>query len=272
MDVRMGEVIAEGKTKIIRSIRQRPDLVLVESKNDITAGDGKKHDVMEGKAEWSTATTCNVFRLLKRAGIPVAFVDRLDKTHFYARRCEMLPYEVVVRREAHGSYLKRHPDVAKGFRFSELEVEFFLKTTEKRWGDYKLPKDDPLIVFSAYGSAMLFPPDVPISSQQPFLAGTLPYSNKRDYIEFIARQTFLILEKAWDALGFRLADFKEEFGIDVETGELLLADVIDNDSWRLLKGDRYFDKQNYRDGALLDAVKADYARVAELSAQLGCDS
>ncbi|MBI1957121.1 MAG: hypothetical protein HYS44_01535 [Candidatus Niyogibacteria bacterium] len=84
----------------------------------------------------------------------------------------------------------------------------------------------------------------------------------------IAQQNFLILEAAWAKLGFRLADFKVEFGIDVTTGELLLADVIDNDSWRLLEGERYLDKQNYRDGALPDAVKADYARVAELSTQL----
>ncbi|MBI1957122.1 MAG: hypothetical protein HYS44_01540 [Candidatus Niyogibacteria bacterium] len=144
MDVRSGEVIAEGKTKIIWSIRHEPALVLIESKNDITAGDGKKHDVMEGKAEWSTTTTCNVFRLLKRAGIPVAFVDRLDKTHFYARRCEMLPYEVVVRREAYGSYVKLLPNVDIGTRFSELKVEFFLKTSGKRFGGVDLPKDDPI--------------------------------------------------------------------------------------------------------------------------------
>lgn len=37
---------------------------LVRTKDNITAGDGAKHDVMAGKAELATRTTCNVFDYL----------------------------------------------------------------------------------------------------------------------------------------------------------------------------------------------------------------
>ena len=48
----------------------------------------------------------------------------------------------------------------------------------------------------------------------------------------IARRTFLALEKAWQLEGGTLVDLKVEFGFDSK-GHLLLADVIDNDSWRV---------------------------------------
>ena len=98
----------EGKTKKIWITGDRPGQVVVESKDDLTAGDGAKHDVIEGKGALSNRTTSNIFRLLKACGLPVAFVDELDGTRFIAEQCVMIPYEVVVRREAHGSYLHRY--------------------------------------------------------------------------------------------------------------------------------------------------------------------
>jgi len=80
----------------------------------------------------------------------------------------------------------------------------------------------------------------------------------------IARQTFLVLEKAWQLAGRRLVDFKVEFGFNAE-GELLLADVIDNDSWRVIEEGAYIDKQLYRDGTALDVVTRRYRQVAELT-------
>ena len=78
----------------------------------------------------------------------------------------------------------------------------------------------------------------------------------------IARQAFLVLEKAWALEGGTLVDFKVEFGFDAK-GRLLLADVIDNDSWRVLENGAYIDKQVYRDGGALDTVAAKYRQVAE---------
>lgn len=269
MDVRMGEVIAEGKTKIVRSVRAWPDMVLVESKDDITAGNGVKHDVIVGKGEWATTTTSNVFFVLGRSGIPVAFDSKLDKTHFWARKCAMLPYEVVVRRSAYGSYCKQHPDIKKGTRFPELKVEFFLKTSGKQWSGVPIPVDDPLISWSGW-ALTLYRPDKPLENQQPLLL-IKDYPGKDlpgifDDMWDIAKKTFEVLEVRWARLGLDFADCKVEFGIDAQE-KLLLADVVDNDSWRLLENGEHLDKQAYRDGAPLSEVARRYARVAELSSQ-----
>lgn len=261
-------VLAEGKTKKI--IDFGGGQVLVRSKDDITAGDGAKHDVIAGKAALSTATTSNVFRLLKGVGILVAFDAQENETEFIAPKCRMLPFEVVVRREAHGSYLKRYPGATKGDVFSDLELEFFLKTSGKRWEEHELPKDDPLAIPEG-DALLLFHPDLPFSSQEPFLvlewepilAAFVPATFSG--MGRIARQTFLVLEEAWKSVGCKLVDFKVEFG--VSGGMLLLADVIDNDSWRVVEGNDYIDKQAYRDGSDLNEVTAKYQRVREFTSQ-----
>ena len=80
--------------------------------------------------------------------LPVAFEEQDSPTSFVAPHCAMLPYEVVVRREAHGSYLKRNPHFAKGQLFPRLLVEFFLKTKDKSWKGKSLVCDDPLLLYA----------------------------------------------------------------------------------------------------------------------------
>ena len=257
------KLIAEGKTKRILGTDE-PGLVVIESKDDITAGDGAKRDTVPGKAELATRTTANVFRLLKESGLPVAFVRQTGATTFLAEYCEMLPYEVIVRREAHGSFLKRRPEIGKGHLFPRLLTEFFLKTSGKKWEGRDIPVDDPLIHFGD-DDAALFIPDRPIVLQDPFLV--LPNSLKMSYrreMDRIARRTFLVLEKAWQMVGRCLVDFKVEFGSN-DGRELRLADVIDNDSWRVLDDRKHIDKQMYRDGADIPAVTEKYRMVADLT-------
>jgi phosphoribosylaminoimidazole carboxylase PurE protein len=185
----------------------------------------------------------------------------------------MLPYEVVVRREAHGSYLKRTPHFSKGQLFPKLIVEFFLKTKDKNWKGKPLVADDPLMNRTDGGKIELFNPAKPIIGQEPFLVLTdadvfsQPDESKL-YPEMsrVAGHAFLILEKAWQLEGGRLVDFKVEFGTDAK-GTLLLADVIDNDSWRVVESGGYIDKQVYRDGGALDDVAAKYRRVAEITSR-----
>lgn len=259
-------LIAEGKTKRVWATDET-GRVVVESKDDLTAGDGVKHDVISGKASLSNRTTSNVFRLLRECGLPVAFIERIDETRFFAEQCAMIPYEVVVRREAHGSFLKRHPELPRGHVFPRLLLEFFLKTSGKRWKDVDIPKDDPLVRFKG-SRAFLYLPDQPIHQQESFLIlDDFPLresSGDLEKIGTIALKTFLVLEKAWQLVGRRLVDFKVEFGVNAE-GALRLADVIDNDSWRVLEGEKYIDKQLYRDGVDLDTVTAKYRLVAELT-------
>ncbi|HZT27677.1 MAG TPA: phosphoribosylaminoimidazolesuccinocarboxamide synthase [Pseudolabrys sp.] len=266
-----GELLAEGKTKKIHAVKGSADLVAVIAKDDITAGDGAKHDIIPDKGRLATLTTSNVFRLLKACGLPVAFIEQDSAVSFSAPRCQMLPYEVVTRREAHGSYLKRNPHLSKGQLFPKLIVEFYLKTKDKTWKGKPLVADDPFMELTDDGQIRLFNPAKPIPGQEPFLVlKTSEVFTKADEAKIfpemsrIARQAFLALERAWQLEGGTLVDLKVEFGYDTK-GNLLLADVIDNDSWRVLESGAYIDKQVYRDGGALDDVAAKYRHVAEVT-------
>ena len=268
----LGALVTEGKTKKVYKIKGGSDLVAVISKDDITAGDGAKHDIIPDKGRIATATTSNVFRLLKACGLPVAFIEQDSETSFVAPNCSMLPYEVVVRREAHGSYLKRNPHLAKGQLFPQALVEFYLKTKDKNWKGKPLVADDPFMQLTDDGKQIkLFNPAKPLQGQEPFLVlpvsdvfSSADESKMFPEMQRVARQTFLVLEKAWQLEGGMLVDLKVEFGFDAK-GTLLLADVVDNDSWRVLEGGAYIDKQIYREGGALEDVAAKYRHVAEVT-------
>jgi phosphoribosylaminoimidazole carboxylase/phosphoribosylaminoimidazole-succinocarboxamide synthase len=270
----LGRILAEGKTKRIVEKKDDPTRVILLAKDDITAGDGAKHDIIPDKGKIATQTACNVFRLLQACRIPVAFDAQGGVDWFIAPACRMLPYEVVTRREAHGSFLKRAPHLTKGQLFPKLIVEFFLKTKDRRWNEHELTCDDPYMIWNeAAGSISLFHPAKPFATQEPFLV--LPasevFSQPGESAFFAemsrrARQTFLVLEKAWQLQGRKLVDMKVEFGID-PTGNLLLADVIDNDSWRVIEDGSYIDKQIYRDGGELSDVVRSYRLVERLTSQ-----
>ncbi|SER32451.1 phosphoribosylaminoimidazole carboxylase / phosphoribosylaminoimidazole-succinocarboxamide synthase [Faunimonas pinastri] len=267
---RPGRLLNEGKTKQIHEVEGDVSRVILVSKDDITAGDGAKHDVMAGKAAFANQTACNNFRLLKAAGIPVAFDEQSGPTSFVSPKCSMLPYEVVARREAHGSYLKRSPHLSKGQLFSKLLVEFFLKTKDRRWKEHSLIADDPLMIYDGE-KIDLFDPAKPIYTQTPFLTlrpdEVFEHQGEQDLFPDMAKMAsriFLTLEKAWQLEGGRLVDFKVEFGLTPD-GKLLLADVVDNDSWRVIRDGGYIDKQVYREGGALDEVTENYRRVADIT-------
>jgi phosphoribosylaminoimidazole-succinocarboxamide synthase len=267
---RLMQAIAEGKTKVI--IDAADGTVLIRSKDDITAGDGEKHDVIEGKAASSTTTTCNIFRLLDRHGLPTHFVEQVDAVTFRARKVEMIPLELIVRRIATGGYLDRHADIAAGTVFADLVFEVFEKDDASH---------DPLLEFDFAGDTLRrLVPHTMAALQLDAQAGDLisqePLSASRyatltaellDQLRELTLRTFEIVEQAWAAVGGTYFDFKIECGID-ETGTLLVADVIDSDSGRLRFGDRDMSKQAYRDGSQsLPDIKRNFDEVAELTKQ-----
>jgi phosphoribosylaminoimidazole-succinocarboxamide synthase len=268
---RLSRVVAEGKTKVVEDAGNGE--VLVRSKDDITAGDGARHDVLDGKAAASTRTAGNLFRLLERHDIPTHFVDRVDDVTFRARDVEMIPLELVARRYATGSFRDRFPDLADGALLDDLVFEIFEKDDAHH---------DPLLEFDFQAgvlrryvpndrAAAAIGPDVTAGD----LIGEEPLNESR-YAEIspelIARlrsltaSTFEVLEAAWKQQGGVYLDFKIECGFDRETGDLLVADVIDSDSGRLRFGEVDMSKQSYRDGtATLPEIRKKFDEVAALT-------
>ena len=88
-------------------------------------------------------------------------------------------------------------------------------------------------------------------------------------LEYIRRTLmipcFEIIEKAWKKVNVDLIDMKIEIGIN-QNKEIVIADVIDNDSWRIWpNGDseQQLDKQSFRDGEALTEVQKKYRIVTE---------
>jgi phosphoribosylaminoimidazole-succinocarboxamide synthase len=241
----LGEKLAEGKTKVIYAHAEDGRLALMVHKDSISAGDGARRNVIEGKGALSGRTTANIFRLLAREGVRTHYVDDPEPTVMLVERCAMLPLEVVMRRIATGSYLKRKPDVSEGTRFDPLVVEYFFKDDANH---------DPQI------------------TEPEIVEQGLASAEEVEQIAAAGRQVFEILERAWSAQDVQLVDLKIEFGRTPE-GALVVADVIDNDSWRIWPGgekERMLDKQIYRNmkdvtAQGLDAVRERYAQVAEMT-------
>jgi phosphoribosylaminoimidazole-succinocarboxamide synthase len=264
-------MLAEGKTKIVEDVGNGE--VLVRSKDDITAGDGARRDVLDGKAAASTRTTSNIFRLLERNGVRTHFLDRVDDVTFRARNVEMIPLELVARRYASGSVRDRFPDLPDGAVFDELVFEVFEKDDANH---------DPLLEFDFdAGVLRRFVPNTAAAeaigadtkagdllSEEPL--GESRYAHvSRDLLASLRGRTtsaFEVIEEAWREHGGVYIDFKIECGFDRETGDLLVADVIDSDSGRLRFGAVDMSKQSYRDGtATLPELKKKFDEVATLT-------
>lgn len=243
--MQLGTRLTEGKTKVIYAHPDDESLVLLFHKDGITAGDGARRSEIPGKGALAGHTTANVFALLNKNGIKTHFVDAPADNLSVVRRCTMIPLEVVMRRLATGSYLKRNPDVAEGSRFDPTLVEFFLKDDTAH---------DPQI------------------SEAEIVASNIASAAELQQIIDVGRQVFLVLEQAWAAQDVALVDLKIEFG-RTSAGDTIVADVIDNDSWRIWPGGdkaRMLDKQVYRNAAqvddeLLAGIYARYAQVAEMT-------
>lgn len=262
-------MLVEGKTKIIFPHPLEDEKVLIRSKQAITAGDGLRKDILEGKDIFATSTAANVFRFLNQKGIKTHYVGMFDYQTFLACKCKMIPVEIVARRIAFGSYLKRNLDVREGEIFREPVIEFFLKDDSRH---------DPLMVWNDSANDGMGGFDLYNSKKPPLAQGSLGETidvvspNDAMFLEDISMKVFLLLEKAWQKQGVVLVDLKIECGLTTDK-QIVVADVIDNDSWRIWpKGDKsqMLDKQIYRDASEMtdearDILKRNYAQVAEMT-------
>lgn len=246
-----GIEIARGKTKVLFEAAGQPDMLVVKSTDSISAGDGARRNELTGKGRLSAQTTARVFRLLNLCGLPTHYLnggEDDDDNEMLVRRCNMIPLEVVVRGVAAGSLVRRNPGLQRGSLLVPRMVEFFFKDDAQH---------DPLIT-----------PDQIVSQN---IANAAEISAMTE----IARLAFEILAHAWRKRDVLLVDLKIEFGRlagGENKGQLVIADVIDNDSWRIWpqgREDRMLDKQMYRnletvDDAALARVKSAYEQVSEM--------
>ena len=273
----------EGKTKVIWNTNVL-GAVILEAKKKITAfNDPSKTQEFESKAILATNTTCRIFELLQKSGIPVAYRQQISDTEFLADDCEMIALEVIARRYAFGSYLNRKPEFRRDGiiprRFHCLVIEFFLKTTEgelilkdgtKAITGLSTEEDDPFINDHNENIWELYHPKKPKSDKSSNLKRGICFDkilkdrSDVEKIEKITREVFLILESAFLQQNMHYIDFKIEFGYNIG-GDLVVSDVIDSDSGRLRDFDwKDFSKQSFRDGESLDEVERKYTFVSDL--------
>lgn len=248
-EMKTGNLVIEGKTKEVFELADEPSQVLIVSKDRITAGDGARAHDMEGKSAISTATTAAIFEYLNTVGVRTHFIRQHDEKSFVALKCSMVPIEWVSRRIATGSFLKRHPQVKEGFRFCPPKLETFFKDDANH---------DPQWSTEELLDAKLKVGEIIIGKYEV------------DTMLKATQCVFEVLEKAWKAQNCSLIDMKVEYGV-TDKGEIVLADVIDSDSWRLWpSGDKRLmvDKQVYRNlkevtSDDLNVVKRNFQWVAE---------
>jgi phosphoribosylaminoimidazole-succinocarboxamide synthase len=88
-------------------------------------------------------------------------------------------------------------------------------------------------------------------------------------MERLACRIFKVLESSFEMFDCKLIDIKLEFGREYLLNSIQLADVIDNDSWRLRDENwNELSKQVFRDKGLTSDVTDNYALVAGLAQKL----
>jgi len=224
------ELLYEGKAKKIWTT-EYPELYISEFKDDLTAFNGKKKSSEAGKGALNNEISTELFKYLNEKGIPTHFVEMLDENHMLHKKAEVIRIEVIVRNIATGS-LSRNLGIPDKTVLPFTLVEFDYKNDEL--GDPKLNDQHCLILKLVNDTSEL------------------------DYIRYMARRINTILLEFYAKLDIKVADFKLEFGRDVN-GNIILIDELSPDNFRLwdTKTDEKLDKDRFRQGlgGLTEAYK-----------------
>ncbi len=225
----------EGKAKILWETDD-PEYLVQAFKDDATAFDGTKHEVIAGKGRLNNAISSLLFSVLNEEGVRTHFVEKLSDTEMVVERLEMLPLEVVVRNVAAGSLVRRL-GIAEGRSFDPPIVEFYLK-------------DDDL--------------HDPILCEDHIRAMELATPEEVDEMRGRAGAIDVILKNFLARRNVRLVDFKLEFGH--KGGELVLGDELSPDTCRLhdATSGEILDKDRFRRdlGGFIEAYGEILSRVS----------
>ncbi len=228
--------IYEGKAKTLFE-GPEPGTIVQYFKDDATAFNAQKKDVIEGKGVLNNMLSEYFMKGLTNVGIPNHFIRRLNMREQLVRAVEIIPLEVIVRNYAAGTMAERL-GMDEGTQLPRPIVEYCLK-------DDAL--GDPLVTeehIAAFGWA----------SQQDM-----------DDILSLALRVNDFLSGVMYGVGIKLVDFKIEIGriFEGDFQRLIVADEISPDSCRLwdIETGQKLDKDVFRRdlGSLSDA----YSEVAK---------
>ncbi|WP_019218743.1 phosphoribosylaminoimidazolesuccinocarboxamide synthase [Bartonella florencae] len=224
--------IYEGKAKILYE-GPEPGTYIQFFKDDATAFNAKKHEVIDGKGVLNNRISEHIFSHLSRLGIPTHFIKRINMREQLIKAVEIIPLEVVVRNVAAGSLAKRL-GLEEGTALSQSIIEFYYKNDSL---------DDPMVTeehITAFGWAV--PQEI------------------EDIMQLSIRINDF-LSGLFAGVNIQLIDFKMEFGRlwEDETMRIVLADEISPDSARLwdMQTREKLDKDRFRRdmGGLINAYQ-----------------
>ncbi len=230
------EKLYEGKAKVLYETDSK-NLLVSYFKDDTTAFDGKKKEVLEDKGVINCAISSVIFEYLEKNGVKTHFVERLSPREMLVKRCEIIPVEVVVRNFAAGSFSRRY-GVKEGTPLKEPLVEYFYKSDELH---------DPMVC-----------------PNHVYLFG---WASREELAQMTktALKVNELLKKFFDEIDILLVDFKLEFGR--YEGEIILADEITPDSCRLWdkSSGEVLDKDRFRKdmGKVVESYKEVYRRIMD---------
>ena len=202
MAVHKGDLLYAGKAKSVYRTDQ-DGVFLVEFRDDITAFDGGKKDVLSEKGSLNARVSAFLFGHLAERGIPAHFIRMVDDRSMLVRSLQMIPLEVIVRNLAAGSMVRNYP-IKEGTPLHPPVIVIDYKDDSRH--DPML-NDDLILALGILGEAELA------------------------RVKDLALAINAILSRFFGTLGITLVDFKVEFGRS--GGEILLGDEISMDSMRL---------------------------------------
>lgn len=222
-------LLYEGKAKRIFSTGE-PEILRVEYKDEVTAGNGAKKDFIEGKGRLNNQITSRIFNFIKAQGVNSHFIEQTSETEQLVKLVDIIPLEVVVRNIAAGSITKRL-GFEKGHEFDAPLVEFFYKNDDL---------NDPLI------------------TEDHIKLLHIATDDEIAILKEAAKEINAILVQLMDKMDLRLVDFKIEFGRTTD-GQIILADEISPDTCRIWDkhSDTNFDKDVYREdtGSIIETYQ-----------------